>query len=169
MILLSLDLATELGFCVGPIDGEPEFGAHKLPRTGADIGRFLSAYEQWLVPACQRWKPGYVSFEAPVFFDAGKTNLATVRKLYSLAGFTEYLCGQMRVRVAELNNQEAKRWFTGKGGRKGDRIIRECQLRGFETTNDNAADALCGWCWTISKEWPEHAVGPKGPKQLALV
>lgn len=169
MNLLSLDLATETGFAAGPVDGEPGFGAHKLPKTGENIGRFLEGYEQWFVPKVQEWKPDLIVFEAPVFFNMGKTNITTVRKLYSLAGFTEFLSTRMRVRCMELNNQAAKKWFTGKGGKKGRRIIDECQFRGFDTSNENAADALCGWCYTIHCEFPDHAIGAKGPKQMELV
>ena len=88
--VLSLDLATHLGWCVGDHEtGKPLSGHHKLPVTGDDIGEFIDAYDRWLVPMLVTHQPAIVTFENPIVQGQGQTTLSTTLKLVGLVVHTE--------------------------------------------------------------------------------
>jgi hypothetical protein len=152
MKLMVLDLATVAGFCVGDEAGVQDHGSFKLPSTGGDIGTFLSAYRTWLLAAIDRWAPTEIVFEMPIL--PSTTNLATVRKLYSLCGVTELLAKERAIRCAEANLMDIRRHFIGASRAPScvpakerrqwikERTISECRRRGFRPIDDNAGDAL---------------------------
>lgn len=153
MRLLVLDLATHLGFAFGTEAGVIEHGAYKLPSTGADIGAFLFAYRAWLMAALSRFAPlDEVVFEMPILPDT--TNIATLRKLYSLAGITELVVQDQRIGCSEANLMDIRRHFIGSPRAPRDVPVKErrawikdatmtmCRRRGFKPVDDNDADAL---------------------------
>jgi len=153
-MLLTLDLATVLGFTVGPISDRKFMSGHfRLPSTGPDIGRFAAAYEDWLhskllnVTSC--------CFEAPIL--AGKTQLMTVRKLCGLAYHTELMCTQMSIECREAHLQSVKKAIGGHGRAQKSDMIRAVQSYGYEVTEENEADAIAVRLYTIMTRHREYA------------
>lgn len=159
MKLLTLDLATKTGFAVGDISsGErPLSGVHTLPSTGDDIGRFLLAFDKWLSDMIAFHKPETIVFEAPLFLAGGKSNISTARKLMCLAGMTEYFCSKHKVSCAECHVGTIKKYFTGSGSAKKPQMIAAARARGFEPKDDNEADALAIYFYTMNKFHPMQA------------
>lgn len=157
MIILALDLATNTGFAFGKPDASPEFGSNVLPSTGDDVGRFLLAHEEFMHNLIDQAQPDLLLFESPVFYPKtgadGKLvvtqSKASLRKLYGLAGITEMVALKRKVDCGEVDNQKAKKVFTGAGGKKGDRIIGECHSRGWLVNNEDEADACCVWFYGV--------------------
>jgi Holliday junction resolvasome RuvABC endonuclease subunit len=157
--LLVLDLATNLGFAVGTERGVEDHGSHRLPSTGNDIAAFLKAYRAWLTSAIQRFNPDEVVFEMPIM--PSVTNLATLRKLYSLCGLTELIAKDLGCQVSEANLMEIRRHFIGtarapkeipKADRRQwmkDRIVSSARARGFRPANDDDADALALFAYAM--------------------
>lgn len=164
MRLLCLDLATFLGFAFGDDAGVQAHGSHRLPSTGEDIGSFLNAYWAWLDPAISRWQPEEIVFESPIL--PGTTNLATCRKLYSLAAVTEMMAQNRHIRCREANLMDIRRHFIGACRAPKDVPAKErrawikdvtvtmCRKRGFRPADDNAADALALFSFAMSKRDP---------------
>lgn len=161
MRVLALDLATKLGFCFGTdADGVIEHGSYKLPSTGADIGKFLFAYRNWLDRALSVYLPDELVFEMPIL--PSTANLGTLRKLYSLCGFTELLCQDRHVAVREANLSDIRRHFVGVvrapntiprlQRRKWlkDLTVTKCSELGFRTEDDNDADALALFSYVMA-------------------
>ena len=159
MKLLTLDLATKTGFAVGDISsGErPLSGTHTLPSTGTDIGRFLLAFDRWVSDLIVFHKPSLVVFEAPLFLAGGKSNISTARKLMCLAGMTEYFCSKHKVMVRECNVSTIKKYFTGNGRADKPKMIAAAKALGFEPKDDNEADALAIYFYTMNKLHPTQA------------
>lgn len=147
MRVLALDLATCTGYAIGAItDGVIEHGSHRIPKTGEDVGLYLIHHRDWLDQLIARVKPTELIFESPVLFGA-KTNLATLRKLYSLAGVTEMVAFEAGLPVTEENVQTITTHFLSKGcPRTGDArkqaTIAKCRERGWNPRDENDADAL---------------------------
>ena len=159
MRILALDLATATGWALWASWGEVEYGTVRLPKTGEDVGRFLLAFEGWLAPRLTEWKVELVVFEMPIL--PQPTQMATLRKLYGLAGVTEMVAIRAGVDVCEKNLSTIRKHFIGCG--TGPRevmkrlTVEECRRRGWDPEDDNAADALAlldlAGC-LLCEDWP---------------
>lgn len=154
-MLLTLDLATNLGWTLGP-ETDPAFrhGSHRLPSTGEDIGAFATAYDLWLR---ERLFGGvdYVVFEAPVL--PRETSLATVRKLSGLAWHTEFRCTMMNIRCEEASNTSVKKFVAGHGFAKKNDMLAAIRARGYEVADHDEADAIAVRLYTIHQRFPKAA------------
>lgn len=153
--VLTLDLASRLGWTCGAPDGEPRYGTKVLPATGEDIGRFAEAYNTWLLDMITLENPVLVVFEAPIL--AGQTTLATARKLTGLAWHTEFVCRLREVRCKEAHLQSVKKFFAGSGRADKQAMIEAARRHGWAPKTSDEADALGLWAYTIHEEWPRHA------------
>lgn len=156
--ILTLDLATVLGWAFWkPGLAAPLHGAHTLPRTGDNVGKFAAAYRDWLDATLDKLPPdSLVVFESPWIGD--NTHQATARKLDGLSVITELRCFDYGIRSFEANNGAVKSHFIGRLFIRGERkteqqravlsaelkrmIVTECVDRGWMPHDDNEADAL---------------------------
>jgi crossover junction endodeoxyribonuclease RuvC len=143
--ILSLDLATRIGFCVGAPGAMPVFGEHQLPSTAENIGAFACAYEDWLAARLAADKPELVIFEAPIL--PQKTQLMTVRKLTGLAFETERLCTRAHIRCLEGRKSTVNKAFTGSGRASKDDTMAMARQYGFKVRGEDEADAVALWCF----------------------
>ena len=150
-MLLALDLATNTGFCRGVPGGPVTVGTITLPSTGNDVGTFLNAYANWLRPVLQDGITTVV-FESPSLRSGG-TQLATLRKLYSLAGVTEMACQTLNIPVFEERLQTVKKTLAGNGRAEKADMIEAAKLRGVPVTDDNQADAFGIWLCAVHNGW----------------
>ena len=149
--VLALDLATKTGWAFGEMDAEPEYGTLELPGGSKNLGPFLHTFSNWLDAALHKMIPEYIVYELPVL--PKTTNPTTVIKLNSLAGHTELLAHLSKIHCRGARNSTVMKHFTGNGGGKRDdrkaRCINACLNRGWEPEDDNQADALAIWDYTM--------------------
>ena len=166
-MILALDLATLTGFCHGPGDtGEvPTIGSFRLPKTDADLGRFLRAYRDWLTELVSEVEPELVVYESPVLHNV--TSLITVRKLNGLCGMTEVVIGDLNaayrkagaaeIEVAEVSPTSVKKALTGNGRAEKPDMIRAAELYGLNPACSDEADAFGVWLLTVRTRFPKTA------------
>lgn len=155
--ILSLDLATRIGFAHGELGRDPKFGAFTLPSTGHDIGAFLEAFNEWLGVHPQFLEQfgavDMVVFELPIL--PRVTSAMAVRKLSALPAFLEWRCRQARVPIRELHLQSIKKFWTGHGRADKATMMRAAVghwgYRGLTDNQGDEVDALGGW-------WLAHAL-----------
>lgn len=161
MQLLSLDLATRLGFAHGDsvTADKPVAGWHQLPATGEDIGRFALAYHDWLRAIVADVRPDMIVFEEPMPDQAGRTPITTSLKLKGLCWHTEFYCKVKGIRCAQVHASTWKKAFTGSAraskSQKPYPVVTSCRQRGWDIIDDNAADAAGIWyhaCTLVSAE-----------------
>lgn len=167
--LLTLDLATNTGFCVGsPDNPNPTFGSFRIPPTGDDVGKFGLTFRGWIAELFDWHQPDFVVFEMPIL--PQKTNLMTVRKLTGLAMLTEMECRQRKVSVREGRASSVKKFFTGSGKAGKLDTMAICRRYGWNVKTDDEADACALWAYSVSIHAPEHgarfALGPMGARQV---
>lgn len=154
--LLTLDLATRFGFCVGtPDNPNPTFGHHVLPSTGDDVGTFACHFEDWLADFVAWRQIGLVVFEMPIL--PKMTNLMTVRKLTGLAWETEKFCRRRKIKCREGRASSVKKFFVGSGKAQKFDTMAICRRYGWHVTVDDEADACALWAYSVSLYAPEHA------------
>jgi hypothetical protein len=122
MMLLALDLATNLGECWGDGRNLPSLGHFRLPSTGPDVGQFLSEYRKWFMGRLDAVAPTLIAFEAPIL--AKVTNISTTRKLQGLAGLTEMLCHEEGLPCREASTSAVKKALTGSGRAEKSMMVR---------------------------------------------
>lgn len=153
-MLLCLDLATRVGWAHGRVGERPVWGANDLGR-GRSNGEVLSAYISWLCARLDALQPEVVAFESPYMPAANSrfsapANALTIRRLYSLAGFTEAICHRRRLRCYEAAPSEITRAFLGGPAPKGRAnkkaaTIKMARLLGYPVADDDEADAVALW------------------------
>lgn len=147
MSVLCLDLATTTGWACGEAGAPPRYGSFRLPSTGDDVGRYLVEFMRWLKGLIAAEAPREIVFEAPIL--PRKTTIATLRKLYGLAGATEVMAIDAGIPCSEISSGEVRRLFLGQhyprhAGRDEIKraVINGCRQMGWEPRDDNEADAL---------------------------
>lgn len=170
--VLSLDLATVLGYAVGrlpplPITQleaaatkppQPHSGFHRIAQPNTPVGPFLSAYADWLDAMLAEHKPGGLIFEAPIL--PAKTSLDTVRKLVGLAGVTQMLAHETGITwIREAQPSSVKLHICGSGAPGKTGVQRAIMERGWEFATDDQADALALWDYAVHLAYRERAAG----------
>lgn len=166
--LLTLDLATRTGFCVGETNNpNPTFGHIVLPSTGDDVGTFAIKYEDWLTDFVAWRRIGLCVFEMPIL--PKTTSLMTVRKLTGLAWETEQFCRRRGIKCREGRASSVKKFFTGSGKAGKLDTMAICRRYGWKVAVDDEADACALWAYSVALYAPEHgdrfALGPMGARE----
>lgn len=165
--LLTLDLATETGWCASGPGRKLAYGLLRLPKTGDDIGLFLDAYDCWLEAACDEWDFDLIVFESPILPRARVdpksrkavilTTLTTLRKTYGLANETERIARCRGIAYAEVHQQSHRKHFIGIGGGKPGKEMKAmavamCQALGLDIKDHNVAEAVAIHHHTTTKQ-----------------
>jgi plasmid stabilization system protein ParE len=145
--VIALDLASLLGFAVGRLSERPRFGSFQLPSTAEDVGRYISAYDDWLQPVLDFEEPEGLLFEAPSLFM--KTTPITVEKLNGLATHTQFLCHRRGVRCWSANPSKLKSHWTGRGNAQKPDMMEVARRCGFQVLDDNQSDAIAIFSWAV--------------------
>ena len=153
-LLLTLDLATNLGWSCGkPEDQQFAHGSYRLPKTGEDVGAYLSAYRKWLENALNGVT--LTVAESPILPKV--TSLATCRKLYGLVGVTEMLCHDRGIRCLEVSNATVKAFLGVRRAPGVDtklQIVEAVRRYGYEVEDHDQADAIGIRLWTLHRFFP---------------
>lgn len=153
--ILSLDLATQSGFCVGaPDNPNPEFGEFLIPPTSDDVGTFGLTFAGWLKPLIDQHKPELIIFEAPIL--PQKTTPITARKLMLLAGLTEMMARHRKITCREGRASTVKKFFAGKGNAQKADTRAMAKRYGWNVKSDDAADACALWAYAVCCFAPQH-------------
>lgn len=150
MNLLTLDLSTNTGWTVGPLDGPFTHGDYRI--EGADLGQFACHFDWWL-----RGKLSGVDlciFEAPIM---GPKGITARRKLMGLAWHTEFICHERRIEVREANIQKIKMFTTGMGNATKGQMVNAIEQFGHKVNSHDEADAIACRLYSIAVMFPEAA------------
>lgn len=162
-VVLALDTATTVGFAFGEIGATPTWGAWNFTSKGG-TGEVLHKFRRQLVATCDEVKPILIVYESPYvprqFYNGPPINPTTLRRLFALVGVVDEVAWGLGVECLEATVPEIAKFFLGnakQGGRAAKKAatIKMCQLYGWDTVSDDAADALALWCLA------EHTIAPQ--------
>lgn len=153
--ILTLDLATCTGFCVGTPDQRPTLGHKRLRSTGEDVGSFLIEWDEWLSAKVAEVEPSVIVMEAPIL--AGSATPHVTRKLHALAGITEMVAVRANIECCEVYPVTVKKALTGSGRADKDQMLAACRTYGFTPVVSDEADAFGIWLHAVRLRHPSHA------------
>lgn len=151
--IIFLDIATQMGWCVGAPGEVPRSGTLRLARKGAPDEAVFGGMMSWLGALLTESRFARVVFEAPVGPGmAGKTNFATMRRLTGLCAISEAVCHQTQHPVYQASAASVRKVVLGNGRPKDAKaaVMAEIRARGFDPADDNEADAIAGWIYACS-------------------
>lgn len=148
--LLALDLAQRTGWAIGRFtDLRPETGVWVLPRDdGLDyVGARVMALENELIPALDRWAPGFVVMAEPFI----ARNIAECESSFGLAGIVRSECRRRMIRILRQPESTVRKEVLGRGTgpteEMKERVRAWCFAQGIEIADHNAGDAAVFWRW----------------------
>lgn len=151
--ILTLDLASRIGYAFGNVGSKPDFGAHQLPvKNGDDLGAYWKRFDTFLgALPLDEWTGSadtFVVFECAVLPPA--TSFKTLRKLYGLPAILELRwasIGGDPECLREVYPSQVKKYWTGKGNCGKPEMIAAARSRGYDLgpAQDDEADALAMW------------------------
>lgn len=165
--VLALDVATTTGFAFGDVgllppatdleiaaqggSKQPHSGSQRMGSKNSDNGMVFQKYREWLEDMITLHNPDVVVFEAP-YMDNRFFN--TAQRLFGMAGVTESVCAEKKVKCFSANIGRTRKYFCGTGNAK-TKVIKKlvqdaCDLRGWTYVDDNEADALGVWEYTAA-------------------
>lgn len=179
-MILSLDLATQTGWCAGSGEQLPELGTVKMPETGEDIGEFGYFFEEWLKRHLLEIQPTIVTFEAPLLphakidRDTGRliqapTTDATQTKLKGLKWATEVICKRSGIECAEAWGSTVKKGLAGSGRAQKTDMMAAAKKCGLNPKTFDEADAFGVWIVSVrayakhyGHRWDQLLYGGRG-------
>ena len=162
MLILALDLATEVGFCLGVAGESPSrVGAARLKKPTEDHGVLGRNLWCLILDLSAFGMPDMVVIDAAMHA-AAKSEKGnggfSVETAWLLVGAVYGFCGPHWIPVRESHVQTVRKHFTGRA-RYGSRqeakraVIDRAHLLGLlpkTSKNDNAADAIAVWDWACA-------------------
>lgn len=147
----------------------PASCSHRLRGDARHLGIAGRHFDQILREMILRERPDVLAFAAPF---VGKTfdpktkrwqpvSPDSIRPFMSFLTLVEMVGDELKIRVVEVDEPEARRGFMTAVPRKSKAIKiavqRACFARGWPCSDDHAGDALCVAAWALECVDPGHA------------
>lgn len=164
MKILSLDIATNCGVCIGDAGAAPSAWAVDLGKGRSDAARFAKALRMTR-HYLGKFEPDLVAIEAPI--GGPKTSQllvglwACVTAEIENAGVASMKCNIGAVRKHFLGQHLTARHFPGKRPQDAKKeikaaVMNRCRALGWEVSGHDAADAAAVWDYACATNSPNH-------------
>jgi hypothetical protein len=167
MLIMALDIATKLGFCIGRAGEKPRVGSVRLKSPNHPPSRACRQLGIWLRDQFSFERPELVIIEAPVNIGAMidwkkdgekptfRSTPETISLLHRLVGGAETICGPYGVRCVDANVQTVRKHFIGRARVENPKqaVLERCKLLGYverDFADTDAADAIALWDWACA-------------------
>lgn len=146
--VLALDLSLSTGWAVGDIAPSTAlYGTKRLPSTGKYFGPTIDALICFVDGMIREHEPTLLVFESP--YIAKTYDVPMLRRMFGMHAAVEWAAHRVALECAEAAPSEWRRTFFArhfdmKMKREAAKTmaIKQCQMRGWNPEDDNAADAL---------------------------
>ena len=151
-MIMTLDLATRFGFCIGRPGTMPVFGSDLFAPEKSSSGAIFAGVQKWTAENVQAYNVNEIVYEAPLDpRHLKKTTRATILRLNGLPACVEGMAHLCKVfAVHEVPAATVRSYLHGKKVRKADAkklVIDAVQKRGFDCDDPDAADAIAIWLY----------------------
>ncbi len=143
--VLSLDLASTAGFCLGRFGERPRFGAVLL--RGDDAIQRMAALRTWLDEQDEFQAITAIVLEAAIIGDHRSILAAEI--LTSLQAMAGLWAWDMSIPIIRVASSTARKAMIGTGrfpkGEAKHHVTEWCRSKGFDVKTHDAADAVLTW------------------------
>ena len=161
-VILALDLAKQLGFCVGKPGHKPTMGSVSLKTRSLHEGAKFCVLVDWLAPMIKEHRPFRIIYEAPLMMmpkgknGKGGGNAFTMAALIGYANIVDMMAHRWGIEVVKSASSTARKHFIGNGRHPDAKpeVMRECQRRGWDPIDNNASDAAALWDMACKMYYP---------------
>ena len=165
-MILTLDVATSTGFCLGRVGAsEPVIGSINLRDVGTFRPRRFLYLAKALASLFARYEIDQVRFEAPMNIAVAARVGATEETMLLLRGAVGVVeLEAMRAGIEDIDSftvQEARKHLLGterlpKGTGKKE-IMKSVTMLGYKCANEDQSDAVAGWLLSCALVDPRRA------------
>jgi hypothetical protein len=164
--ILAIDLATVTGFARGEVGGSPISGSIRFGARDASNNAVFAHALSWIADVLEpQPRPDLLLLEAmlPPGAQVGHTSREVRDRLAGLHGVIRGVAHLRGIyRIDEASVGDVRQHFIGSRSLKRARAKRavgeRCCLLGWDTVDDNAADALALWHYGCARIQPELAL-----------
>lgn len=161
--ILSLDVATRMGWAFGSPGEYPRSGSVRLAPPGSSNGTIGRGMLRWLTDFITVSQPSMIYYEVPLDprHMGRKTTFATARILLGLPFLVETIAEARGIfKLREAGVQDVRKHFCGtaRPADKKQAVLARCRQLGWKPEDDNAADALALWDFACAIEAPGAAI-----------
>jgi hypothetical protein len=153
--VLGLDIATTVGWCYIPPDGEapPIWGSHRMAdkKGTAPTGEVLDHWNGYLDALLDSFAPCYIIYESVYIPAPGSKgpplDMHVLERLLGMAGIAHMQAYRYEIAIRSVSTSEWTRFLTGTArhgtrNKKKAACIEVCRRNGFGVADDNEADAV---------------------------
>lgn len=150
--ILSLDIATKLGWCFGVSGGHPTLGAVRLMGKGAEDGAIFASLCDWLADAITVHAPKRVVYEAPLV-SGQHSSINAARLALGLVAVTQLVCWRREVRCEQAQVNRVRSKVIGSGRADKAAVAAWVASMGWKVPLDcgepdlDACDAAAVWAY----------------------
>jgi Holliday junction resolvasome RuvABC endonuclease subunit len=160
--VISCDLASTTGYCIGPFGGRPRFGGVAL--RGDDAIQRMAALREFLYQEHEFSRISAVVLEAAIIGDHRSSLAAEI--LTSLQAMAGLWALDEDVPIIRVASSTARKAMIGTGrfpkGEAKQHVTAWCRERGFEVKSHDAADAVLLW-----KAVEQSTIGASAPREVS--
>lgn len=149
--ILALDLGLTTGWAFGTGEKPPVASSIVFSHLRGD-GERGAAFRQWLEAKIEGLDPAIVVREEPIKFHKGFRASVIAHGLAWEVDTTCYLLGCNCMMQPASSH---KKHFTGSGNAKKPQVIKACLDRGWPVVDENSADAMALYDFTLAHKFPE--------------
>ena len=149
MNILALDMATRTGWAIKAMDSEIVYGVKDYSPYTADWGGLFAVHHKWLSDTIAIHSIQHVVIERNFFRGKASQLFAGLNAITHMVAFMH------DVDRSEVAPTELKKFVTGTGKSKKPEIVKHVREWGFDTCDDNEADAIALLhlaIWRIDRE-----------------
>lgn len=161
IVILALDPAKELGWCLGELDAIPRLGTLDLTkRHEKSRGYMFEFFRRWLLEMIVAKNVTHIIFESPIltkFHNINMTRIAQGLDAHIEAAVaTHNDHSTHKVVLIEATPGQLKKALTGKGNSNKDAMMRHAWARGLDPNNNNEADAFAAFLCVLAEIAPDE-------------
>jgi len=145
-MILAIDLGNEFGWAINQ-SAAIDSGWNRLTnKPGLDPGKKFKLFDYWLNYETSE------SIEVVYFEDVKRhVSLCNARAYCGFLAILQSWCYKKEIECVGVGVGTIKKFWTGNGRADKEMMIKEANIRGFDTDNDNEADALALLHYVIEK------------------
>jgi len=166
LFVVALDLATNVGWAKGFVQGEPSYGSLRFGKVDASDNAVFAAALRWATCfLAEAPRPDLIVLERllPPIVVHGRTQTRTYERLAGLHAVIRSVAFELGIyRIETAPVQKIRSHFIGASNLPSEQakltVMRQCRKMGWAPASDDEGDALAAWHYACASIDPKLAI-----------